>query len=224
MVSGVISILIYGSAAWLTEMQRASRKTEIVAMVSTQRNEILATISRNRTKILADAANFSSDPSGSPGGVYSGLLRVVSASGAVVVNSTNPASGFDLLGKPCASFNESMGDDSCPFRWEVTWDSDACDPLTKLCSPDEIFIRGSLKYRPKKNVIYGGFFESAYSFQDISEVQLANVNPQRGSAPPSPAETCQSLGGIWNGAKCVLDNGGSAGGDLESNRAVVVFF
>ena len=73
------------------------------------------------------------------------------ARGNPIFQATKPRAGFTLQGENCDGFDKALGNDKCPFRYELQW-SAVCDTSGNLpCRNPQVMINAHLFYRPSRD-------------------------------------------------------------------------
>lgn len=73
-------------------------------------------------------------------------LVVYDRSGVVAFDTrSSSTSGLSKLGIPCSTFNNSIGNSDCPYRYKIVWMAD-CPPHGP-CSLPTLYIKGTVEYK-----------------------------------------------------------------------------
>jgi hypothetical protein len=81
------------------------------------------------------------------------IRQVLDSSGAVILDSTNPNTGYTPQGASCSTFNAATGsgDDLCPLRFEVHWWAN-CNSVVNTCVNAQPELKIFVIYNPRKQV------------------------------------------------------------------------
>jgi hypothetical protein len=81
------------------------------------------------------------------------IRQVLDSTGTVILDSTNPNSGYTPQGTSCSTFNAATGsgDDSCPLRFEVHWWA-KCNSVANTCVNAQAELQIVVIYNPRKQV------------------------------------------------------------------------
>lgn len=98
--------------------------------------------------------------------------------------------GFTISGMYCSDFNGSpgMGNDSCPFRYDVEW-FPLCPPLPDTCLDPEVRIVGKLSFNASLNFDIEYVNSGRYNFDFVRDIATNTIKT-----------SCNSLGGVLDSA------------------------
>lgn len=124
-------------------------------------------------------------------------IRVVDANGNILTDPSQANLGFREDGTACNTFNSTTGNDSCPYRFDVSW-RPICPGGGLPCVNPQSRFTGTLRYKPanQKSTIVN---QTKYNFQ-IFPAKLDST--LEGS--------CKAINGTFDGntGQCVLPMAG----------------
>ena len=179
---------------WYTGMQKQKAQLDVKTTGRLLLNNIINTIESDTAWSVNKANN-----------AMPGKLTLYMADGTPYVTQA-ANDGFGLDGTPCHTFNSSVGNDLCPFHYDVTVVSCAAAPLG--CDGATITVAASFK--PQHSAYFANFNTQNYS---------RGVAPQpayvRGQTAVTLAGSCALMGGIYNSNTqfCTLATGTSTSPD-----------
>lgn len=130
------------------------------------------------------------------------------ANSQVLVPGAKGTQGFDRLGNVCNEFNESAGNDKCPFRYSLQWECDGACVATKIVSGDEpptepkVKITAVLEFKP-------GTAAPSRGQGNHLNMERYSFNLIRGREQRDLSSTCKAIGGYFDQGKkhCSIQRG-----------------
>lgn len=146
-VSGLATIVFIMAAQIISNSVQHLNRMKTLTAVSNIRSNLVGVMQNESAWFLtitdvdnsANASGFieclQENPNSLDCNNKGGPLRIIGAGGTPYLDPVNSATaGFTLDGQPCDQFDPNNGNNACPIRVEIDWQT-VCDPLSVCTSP-----------------------------------------------------------------------------------------